>query len=670
VEAVISVMNYQEERTTEQLSRYGENHPDVLIVEAQAGAARRERLQSYLTDTASTGARTFLVSCDFDVGGPWAGVGDLVLELLPDIEARRPDLMERHSLELVYVFPELRRRLHVRNPNLTDLAEGVERTRNYPVDRAYRNAHGLIDLLDNWKRQMCEGERWVIACDGFDLGGAMGSVFFRQLMRRRARVLNLRLLASVAPGNGAKTQSAFDAHLRTQVVSADLAADVPSPMDTEEAGRQGKALEERIGEDPLETKVHLCDLLRLWATAGRSDKIFEYKIFALHTYNTAGMYEDAIRYAEGLLGLAAKYAPDDEFMRWCIAYKLVMSHLGIGNTETAIRIAEEDCQEAAKNRPDLRIDLLYLLAMFASRFAKPRDFEKGEQYLQRGLEAIEEAGLPEGERHFRTVFNRNGLAMIRNFQGRHKEAIELCRKGVETLNQYLGADEHRLHRSVLFYNMAQVYAASGSYEAALQNFAAAMQMDPNYSEYYNDRGNLLLKSGRLVEAKADYLMAIELSPPYFEVFVNLGQCCRRMGDMGSAIENYSRAIDIEPRHVLALLGRAKAYEELGAAQQAIEDYTAALEFDSSIWEAFASRGVLHYEAGRLAESLSDFNAAIALNQDVPDLYQNRATVLGDLDRTGEAIDDLRTALRLGIGAEDELDVLKKLAKLSELVVPK
>jgi tetratricopeptide (TPR) repeat protein len=282
--------------------------------------------------------------------------------------------------------------------------------------------------------------------------------------------------------------------------------------------------------------------------------------------------------------------------------------------------------------------------MFHARFKQPRDLVKGEEYLALGLEQIERANLSEAEHYFNVVFNWNGLAMIRNFQGRRQEAIELCRKGIETLNLHLGAEEHRLHRSILFYNMAQVYAASGSYAEAIENYTVAIEMDPNYSEYYNERGNVFLGLGRLLEAEADYLRAIELSPPYFEVFTNLGQCYRRMGVMEDAIASYSRALDLNPGQVLALLGRANAHEELGHTRAAIKDYTGALALDSTLWEAIANRARLHYEQGELTAALADINRAIELKPEVAELHENRAVVLARMSRDLEANHDLQPAL--------------------------
>jgi len=339
---------------------------------------------------------------------------------------------------------------------------------------------------------------------------------------------------------------------------------------------------------------------------------------------------------------------------------------GLELADRAQSLAEEETRHLINHVPDAWvIQLLYLTAMLFARYKQPRDLTKGEEYLNRGLAVIEHANIPEGERHFQRVFNRNGLAMIRSFQGRHQEALDLCWQGIEELNEYLGADQHRLHRSILNYNIAQVYVATGRYQDALQYFSTAMQMDPNYSEYYNERGNIYLRLGHLDEALADYLRAIELSPPYFEVFTNLGQCYRRMGRMAEAVEAYSWALDLEPGHVLALLGRANAYEAQGEAENALADYSSALDRDDNLWEAFANRGILHYERGDYEASLRDFNQSIMLRQEEPSLFLNRSIVLTDLRRLDEAIEDLKFALSLDPPPELEADLKIRLAALDQ-----
>jgi tetratricopeptide (TPR) repeat protein len=632
----------------------------ILVVEAPAGPGRRRWLENYLQEAAQWGARTFSVCSDFDSGGPWAGVRGLFDRLLPEIKRSHPDLVDRHAFELVNVLPQLRRSVEVRNPNLTDLAPTSERTRNYPADRAFRNVHGLIDLLDSWKSAVCPDETWVIACDSYDAAGAMSGLFVKELMRRRGERLHITLLAGVGRGKGETTGASLSAAGPVEVMVLDLPAGSPVEMDSGAAAQMATDLEERIGEDRIERQTHLADLIRLWRLAGRFDKLLHYKYIGLETYNTLGLYEDALRYADGLLELAAGHAPDDDRLRWSIVLKLMMSHMGLQNVKTSLALAEGEGLRLVERHPAWGVQLFYLMAMFYARYLKPRDPVKGEAYLERALAALEQANLPEGDYYFNLVFNLNGRAMIRNNQGSHQEAIELCRNGLALLNAHLGAEQHRLHRSVLFYNIGQVYAAIGHHNEAIEHYSVSISMDPNYSEYYNDRGNAFLQLGRLEEARVDYLKAIELSPPYFEVFTNLGQCYRRMGGMDDAIKAYSRAIDIEPGHVLALLGRAKAHEELGHTAAAIADYTAALARDPAQWEAVASRGVMHYEAGDLKSALADFDRAIDLNPKQCDLHQNRATVLTDLGRYHEAANDLRLSLSLNPSAEDRADLEDRL----------
>jgi tetratricopeptide (TPR) repeat protein len=635
--------------------------PQLLIVEAPAGPARGRWLKDCLQNAGDRGARTFYLSCHFERVGLWAGVKQLFASLLPEIKAQRPDLLDQHAVELVQVLPQLRRSLVVQSPSLTDLASDEEKVRNYAADRAFRALHGLIDLLDRWKSYACPNVVWTIACDDYDVAGTMSSRFFRELFRRRAHQLKLQLIVGVNSGMGEATRSLFRTSLPVQIAAPGLAEEAPALMSAEEAARLVEQIESRVGTDRIEIQDNLADLITLSKLAGRSERVLRWRYFGLTFYCNLGYYADAFRYGDGLLPMAFEYAPNDLRLQWWIIIKTLHALTATGDAKAAIKIGEEEGMKLVPRVSSLwHAQLLYLIAMLYSRIQQPRDFRKGEELLDEALAILQQADIPEGERHFPIVFNRNGVAMIRSFQARHEEATELCRQGIAQLDAHLDPGKHRLHRSILQYNIAQVCVATGNYDEAIANLSAAMAMDPNYSEYYNERGNIFLRLGRLEEARADYLKAIELSPPYFEVFTNLGQCYRRLGAMAEAITAYSRALDLEPDHVLAFLGRGKAHEELDQTEAAIADYTAALACDSALWDALASRAVLHYQAGNFAASVADFDRAIALAPRNSDLYQNRATVLLDLGRKAEAVADLKTALTLDPPEQDVADIRGRL----------
>jgi hypothetical protein len=120
--------------------------PRVQVWSAVPGKSRQRFLQERLR-ACPPQARTFYVSCDFDRAGIWAGVGALFDPIFSAIASERPDLVEKHTFELVHILPRMRRSLTVHNPTLTDLASNDEKVRNYAADRAFRIVHGLIDLL-------------------------------------------------------------------------------------------------------------------------------------------------------------------------------------------------------------------------------------------------------------------------------------------------------------------------------------------------------------------------------------------------------------------------------------------------------------------------------------------------------------------------------------------
>jgi tetratricopeptide (TPR) repeat protein len=595
--------------------RLSDSPANVILLETYS-ALCRHRILPVQSDSPSSHTRTFLLDCDFDRGGPWAGVSDLFSSLLPEITQARPEMLDIHSLELVYVLPELRRSLTVRSPSLTDLAGPEEKTRNYAADRAMRIVHGLIELLDEFKHCVDPKGMWRLVCDHYDNSGAMGRCFFQELIRRRSG--RFQLTAAVQVGQGTAVCSTFSPSLSVETWRVDLSPTAADELSPSAAAELATELELRIGDDQIELQVQLPTLLNLWTVAGRSEKVLHLRRFGLYKYNTLGMYADAIHYGTGLLDLAHRHAADDERLQWGILLKLLMSHLGLLDVETCLELAQKHGKALVMHHPEWQGQFYYMLGMFYGRYKKPRDFGRAEEFLDLGLKAIEESAVPDGDRHFQYAFNRNGLAMIRNFQGRHQEAIDLCKAGLLRLHEHLGTDKHRLHRSVLIYNIAQVYVAEGAYAEAITYYSEAIEMDPNYSEYYNERGSIFLKVGRLQEALADYQRAITLSPPYFEVFTNLGQCYRLLGKIKDAVAAYSRALDLQPNQVLAIIGRAKAYDELGQVEPAIADYTAALGYEPTQWELYASRGVMYYEKHDLEMSLVDFNRAIELMDSNPD----------------------------------------------------
>jgi tetratricopeptide (TPR) repeat protein len=637
----------------------------VLFVEAEPGPERVACLKRWLEEAEDSGGRTLLVSGDVERHGVWAGLTQLLWSILPDVRRVAPELIERHAYELCLVLPGLRGQIQVKNPCLTDLSVGEEKVRNYPNDRVYRSLHGLIDFVCEWNT-IAPQNGWIIACDTFDGTSTLVQRFYAELCRRRGSQLKLSLLLAVAPGAGERAEAAFESRLRLPRQRLNLSAATPSrpALSTVEAGRLAFELEQRVGEDRVEWAIHIPRLLRLWQVSDTPDRALKWLMRAVNVYDHDGLYEIAVRYAPEVEAKLDRMFATDRRVHALAVLNLFFCYAALGRAEDALRLLLTEGLPRVDD-PIVLTDIHYYLGMLYGRFLRARDFERAAMHLNQALQIIPRLEVTEARRHFLGVFVRNGLAYVLFRQGRPDEALQLCESGLRELDSALLPHEHKLHRSVLLYNAAQVLSALERHDDAIATLSRAMEMDPNYSEYYLERGALQLKCEppRFAEAEHDLLRAIELSPPYAEVWTNLGQCYRAEGRFREAENAYTRALDLDPRVGLALVGRAEARGEAGDPRGALDDYSAALEIEPDQPQVAAARATVRYELGDVHGALADLNHAISLMADCAELYQNRAVAHLALGRTAAARDDLESYLRLQPQADDRADVEQQLQGL-------
>ncbi|HET6762217.1 MAG TPA: tetratricopeptide repeat protein [Longimicrobiaceae bacterium] len=603
--------------------------PTVLVLEAPRGPARLERLQRWAASRTRAG-KVWLLPCDRDTGGVWAGVEEWISGVLPDLELRAPDLFLRHDSELTQVVPALCTRVRPRYVNLTDASNRDEAVRNYSADRVRRIPHGIIDLLAAW-HERTGGAAWSVACDDFDRRGPIVGRFFRELVRRRGRQLGLTLLAAVSPGAAEETARELASFARVRIIRLTLAPAANPLPDRDEAARRAAEMEAWVKRDTLWVRMHAHTLANLWRAAGRPERVAYWTMAEVGILTQFGYYEDAFRGATAVeRDLACFDDADAPYSRAAVVNKLYTVYLTVGLTERARAVLQREGLDRLTAPVD-RAHALYQMAMLHARFLPSKDLAAAEACLQEALAELEHAELEPADRHFHTVFLLNGLAFVRVRLGNAAEAVEMTTASHARLDEHLPPGRHRLHRSVLLYNAAQVYAQNGEHESALEYLSAAMEMDPYYSEYYNDRGSIYLKTGRLAEAEADYRRAIEMSAPYPEVWYNLGQCLTRAGRLSEAAAAYERAVDLDPTRPQAWAGLAAARRAMGDAPAALAAYDAAIAADDANPFLLANRGSLRLERGDVDGGLADLDAAASRAPDNPALRRNREIALAALE---------------------------------------
>ncbi len=568
-----------------------------------------------ISKNAPLGGRLFRLDADFASAGAWAGVAELVEAAYLDLrEIGQEVALEKHAYELQSVLPTYRNAIRPKHLCLTDTATGTERTRFYPLDRAYRTVHGLVGLILHWKRALSAEGRWRIVVRNLDQAQHLAARFFAELARR-ADGIELVIDETSPTARGALDAAAMQA-IERQIAAGDETA-----------------LEQNHGA-----------LLAHYRSVGDGLAAARIALKMLMAYNRRGYYHEATSFIDAILPHFATLAGDDENRRMLYVSELNSCLVMIGDQARSLRLITE-LAAPYLTKPELLANVNYILAMHHLRFAKIADMALAERHILQAVEQIAPVQDAPGchEARFQKVFIDNGLAFLRVRQGRHQEALDLCQTGYESLTAEVGEDHHLLHRSVLQYNTAQVYVMIGRPEEGLEHYKKAIAMDPNYSEYHNESGNILQKLDRHDEAIEYYDRAIAYSAPYPEVYFNKGVCHARQGDWDAALAAFEISLELNPTQPEIHALRAELFEASERMDEALGEYDRALELAPDIVPARVNRAVLHFNNGAYDRALADMDHVIMLEQDEPSHYENRAAIYEAMGRQDLHARDLATA---------------------------
>lgn len=173
------------------------------------------------------------------------------------------------------------------------------------------------------------------------------------------------------------------------------------------------------------------------------------------------------------------------------------------------------------------------------------------------------------------LLNRNYPAAYRN---RAAALIEVRHydEALKDLEQAVATADGDVQLLVL---RGRVNSYDGKHQAAVQDFSAALQLDPQNGEAYAGRGLAQLERDSLQEALSDCDLAVTLAPEHAPAYVCRARAYLRLGQPVQVSTNASRALEIDPDMAEAYLVRAQLAEEAGDIEAAAADYRAALSRD-------------------------------------------------------------------------------------------
>ncbi len=569
------------------------------------------------------------VDATFAGAGVWAGVEELVGHAYDEVLAwGRHDLVDRHGHELHMALPGRRAELQPRLC-LTDTSPASEQTRLYPVDRPYRTIHGLVGFLLTWASLAPDRGPCVVMVRHLDKARHLGARFFIELARRAAADgrLQVTVESETRPDDGMLAELGVTA-------LTDASASAWRPRVLGRARDRGTTvIEDRLGEASRSDIEMDCPIRVARHEAAGDDVAAAREALALLTvYNRYGYYHEGAEYIPLILRTFDALVGTDARSRLQCVKEMYACLISGGQADRGLELVSRLAIPYLRD-PVSVADLDYLLGVHHIRHASRKDMALAERHLLRAVEGVRAARASYGPRDyvFRKVFTDNALALLRSRQGRHDEAVGLCQAGYSFITDALGTDSHKLHRSVLQYNSAQACLAGRRLDQALVYYANAVAMDPNYSEYHNEIGNICQEQERYDDALASYERAIACAPPYPEVYFNKAVCLARLGELEAALSCLAVSLDLNPRQPDGYVIRADILGELGRAADALRDYDRAIGLGADGIAVRVNRAAMLFRTAAYAEALADIDLVIAREPGNAEHLPRRAAIIAAME---------------------------------------
>ncbi len=151
-------------------------------------------------------------------------------------------------------------------------------------------------------------------------------------------------------------------------------------------------------------------------------------------------------------------------------------------------------------------------------------------------------------------------------------------------------------------------AEQGSYPEAIDDFSAAIEMEPQNAEAFFWRGRTHYDYG--VQLTVEETGQPPEAVPFLPEDVT--------EQMELAVADYTTSVELNPSYARAYNNRGNARATLGDLEGAVEDYDQALELDESLDLTYFNRGLIHYRLLNYEESIADLNMYLQLVPDAED----------------------------------------------------
>jgi tetratricopeptide (TPR) repeat protein len=200
--------------------------------------------------------------------------------------------------------------------------------------------------------------------------------------------------------------------------------------------------------------------------------------------------------------------------------------------------------------------------------------------------------------------------------------------------------------SLSHFKLGVILSHRGDFNKAIENFEAALRINPRLSDAHSALGFALTIQGRLAEASEQFDQALRLAPRLATAHTGLGMLFARQGDLSQASYHFRLALESDPGDIQAHINLGLILKKQDQLREATTHFQQAAEADSQSEQAQYLWGLALAEQGELSQAADRLRAAVRINPRSAEAHRSLAEILRRQGQSREAEEHSQEARRL------------------------
>jgi tetratricopeptide (TPR) repeat protein len=209
-----------------------------------------------------------------------------------------------------------------------------------------------------------------------------------------------------------------------------------------------------------------------------------------------------------------------------------------------------------------------------------------------------------------------------------------------------GAVDHA--DSYYHFSLGKMYQLRESYPAALKEFRAALDLDPDSSGVRIAMAETMLQMGDFSKAVDVLQEAVRIDPDSVDAHLMLGRIFSSVHSadrtQSKALAEFEKVLEIDPENLEALQGAAELRDAAGDYEKALADFERLRKLVPSNLGAYYSESAVLISLNRYDDAIRLLKEGLQIRDDIPDYMRRLGDLLAYRGRFDEAIDIYKRGL--------------------------